>query len=142
MACNQILFIETRPAPKLWTSQSNRFPMLGIGYLISYIQSRYPHIQCFLRSHYNVDIALIKALQPDLIAISATTPMFDAAVSLSKRLEPLGIPIIIGGVHITSMMKSLPKEIVLGVCGEGEETILEIVEILQNGLSLRVFFLQ
>jgi anaerobic magnesium-protoporphyrin IX monomethyl ester cyclase len=136
MACNHILFIETRPAPKLWTSQSDRFPMLGIGYLISYIQSRYPHIQCFLRSHYNVDIALIKGLQPDLIAISATTPMFDAAASLSKRLEPLGIPIIIGGVHITSMMESLPKEIILGVCGEGEETILEIVEILQNGDTL------
>jgi len=136
MACNRILFVETRPAPKLWTSQSNRFPMLGIGYLISYIRSRYPHVQCFFRSHYKVDIPVIKALQPDLIAISATTPMFDEAADLTKRLKPIGIPIIIGGVHITSMPESLSEGFVLGVCGEGEETILEIVEILQKGGTL------
>ena len=136
MACNRILFIETRPAPKPWTSQSNRFPMLGIGYMISYIQSRYPNVKCFLRSHYNVDLAFIKTLQPDLIGISATTPMFDDAVNLSMRLKPLRIPIIIGGVHITSMTESLTKEFVLGVRGEGEETILEIVKILQEGGTL------
>ena len=77
----------------------------------------------------------IKKFRPDIIGISSSTPNFLKAIDLCKKIKKtLNVPIIIGGTHITSV----PEEILkykcfdFGIIGEGETTILELVEKIEN----------
>lgn len=69
--------------------------------------------------------------KPDLIGVSSVTQNFEEAkrfMSLSRK--QLDVPIILGGVHVSTMPSSLPQYVDVGVIGEGEETFLELVNIL------------
>jgi len=73
----------------------------------------------------------------DLIGISSITSTAPRAFKLAGRFRSKGIPIVMGGPHSTF----LPEES-LGyadyiVRGEGEETIVELIEHLESGKDLR-----
>jgi len=68
--------------------------------------------------------------KPDIIGISAMTIEYSGAIKLAKQLKKqLNVPIILGGVHISTLPTSLHPSFDLGVIGEGEETILELLQI-------------
>jgi radical SAM superfamily enzyme YgiQ (UPF0313 family) len=83
----------------------------------------------------------ISTLNPDVIGISSTTLAISSAGALaaaSKSLFP-AVTTLIGGPHATAV----PRETLLrypaldiAVTGEGEETIGELLEVLQNGTPL------
>lgn len=85
------------------------------------------------------DKSLIKEIlkdRPDVIGLSATTPAFESAKFIAQRIKQL-IPstiLIIGGAHITALpyqaMESGGFDI--GVIGEAEETILELLRHIQK----------
>ncbi len=85
--------------------------------------------------------AIIKD-KPDYIGISSTTITVENAAKISAKIKTRfgDIPVIIGGCHITA----LPEETLkmypcfdIAVVGEGEETLLELLEVLnsKNDLS-------
>lgn len=69
----------------------------------------------------------------DLVAISTFTAQSKEAYELARRYRELGVMVVMGGLHVTS----LPDEVVqLGVSaavGEGEVTWPEILEDAQRG---------
>lgn len=74
---------------------------------------------------------------PDLVGISARTPMFKSAVEIAKIVKDWrsDCPIVWGGSHPTIMPEevlSLPEADFL-VCGEGERTLLDLVRALEEG---------
>jgi len=84
---------------------------------------------------YERVIQEIKKFKPDLIGISAVTPSIVKTAKLAKMIKNIypSIPIVIGGAHFTA----LPEKTLLdfpyfdyGIIGEGEETIVELVETL------------
>ena len=81
----------------------------------------------------------IEKYQPDIIGLSAVTPTYVRALNLAQRIKKLkDIPIVIGGPHITTM----PEETInnkcfdVGVIGEAEDTIIELVDALVNNKDL------
>jgi radical SAM superfamily enzyme YgiQ (UPF0313 family) len=78
----------------------------------------------------------LKSFNPDLIGISAMTTAYPEAVKLAKRIKGMNptVPIVIGGVHISTAPWSLSKVFSFGVIGEAEGTFLEVAEYLKlNG---------
>lgn len=72
----------------------------------------------------------VKLFDPDLIGFSAMTVDYALAIELSKKIKLFkNIPIIIGGVHISTLPISMEKSFDIGVIGEGEETILDLVKL-------------
>lgn len=70
----------------------------------------------------------IEKIAPDIVGISAVTENYGRAIELANRVKTLfDIPVIIGGVHITSCPESLDQVFSAGVIGEGEETLLELL---------------
>jgi len=74
---------------------------------------------------------LIKSFNPDLIAISAKTPEYPAALKIIKFIKNAypAISTIIGGVHATSCYSDLAKENCFNIIsiGEGDYVIPDIL---------------
>jgi anaerobic magnesium-protoporphyrin IX monomethyl ester cyclase len=78
-------------------------------------------------------VDIIRRERPDVLGISSTTSSFLEAVRLAeavKRAEP-SVTTVFGGVHVSSLgercLRDFPA-IDLGVVGEGEEAVAEIIE--------------
>jgi len=87
---------------------------------------------------YEKTIEEIKKFQPDIIGLTAVTPSIDRTVKLAymiKRIYPF-VPIVIGGPHFTAVPDKTLKDYPVfdyGVIGEGEHTIVDLVETLASG---------
>ncbi len=84
----------------------------------------------------------ISRLKPDYLGITTVTLSVDKAGAVAEKIKRLmpGIIVIIGGAHVSSApaetMDRL-RSFDVGVIGEGEETILEVLSHLDEGRSLR-----
>lgn len=104
-------------------------PPLGIGYLSAFLKQQNWAVETSF--HHTVE-DLIDA-RPDMVAVSSTTENFHHATLLAQRAkEALNVPVIGGGMHITSLPHALPPVYDLGVVGEGEVTMMEIVKLYRD----------
>jgi radical SAM superfamily enzyme YgiQ (UPF0313 family) len=112
-------------------------PHLGLAYIASYL-TKY--------SKFKIEITIIEGkddlnkiigLKPDLIGFYAYTPNYYEVVGIAKNLKRnIKSTFIIGGPHISSLPNRLDKIFDIGVIGEAEETMLEILDILsKNSLN-------
>lgn len=83
--------------------------------------------------YVEVEPKLLLAQKPDLIGISCTTQDFNRAKRIAQYAkQELGIPVIMGGIHISSLPHILPPEMDVGVIGEGEQTMVELAQLYMN----------
>ncbi len=121
-------------------------PSLGIGYIAAVLE----------QNNYDVDVLDSSALElsydeigeeilkrkPDIVSISALTPTIGAALDAAdkiKNVKPDTI-VVLGGYHPTFEYESLLKEeesIDVIVRGEGEYTMLELVQKIESGGDLK-----
>lgn len=71
----------------------------------------------------------ISEFKPHLIGMASTTESFTEVSKLALEIKRrFDIPIIMGGQHISLFPEQLPESIDAGVIGEGEQTLLELIE--------------
>jgi len=103
-------------------------PALGLGYLMAYLTRHHATANvsfCFSEDE-------LPATRADVVAISATSENFDDARRVAQAArETLGAMIVIGGNHITALPHALPRCFDVGVLGEGEQTFLELIQLLE-----------
>jgi len=111
-------------------------PALGDnGYLdISFINNFLNKIVC----NDKLVIEKVVRFNPDLVAFSAITNLYLPITRLAKKIKKvLDIPIVIGGIHPTS----IPEEVIKDECydalciGEGEEPLEELLQRLEKKQS-------
>jgi radical SAM superfamily enzyme YgiQ (UPF0313 family) len=88
---------------------------------------------------YIEDIAFpdLKQLEDaDLVCISSITSTSPRAFQIAERFKKLGIPVAIGGPHSTFLPEESLQYADYVVRGEGEETIVELLENLETGRPL------
>lgn len=114
----------------------NIIPSLGLSYLAAVLEKNSYNVRiidCTLGIAYeHLKDILYNAEKPDIIGITATTPTFGSARTVAEIARSLfrDSLIVIGGVHVTSLPEQALKEKYFdaGVLGEGEYTLLELVE--------------
>lgn len=122
----------------------NMLPPLGLAYIGAVLENAGYDVKIIDASPFGWQMQQIvqeaKSYAPDYIGISSSTVSFDQAVRLAKSLKKnLPCPIILGGPHVTA----LPEEAIsepcfdIGVIGEGEETIVELLNALSSKSSLK-----
>jgi len=119
---------------------SDRAPPLGLVYLATYLDKKLGGIDTkMFDANFDKDIPKeVSRFKPDMIGISAMTVLYSKAVECAAKLKKLGVPIFIGGVHISTLPGSLNKVFDIGIIGEGEETLKELVElVLKNKFSCK-----
>jgi anaerobic magnesium-protoporphyrin IX monomethyl ester cyclase len=70
----------------------------------------------------------------DLIAISSVTKNYGYAKRIAHYAKCRGLPVMIGGMHISSLPESLSPEMDAGCIGEGEATFTDLMRVfLETG---------
>ncbi len=116
---------------------------LGLMYLAASVRSRWPgsdlRIVDMRLEPLRVD-DILRTFRPDMVGISALTVEADAMHRTAADLRRAGFEglIIAGGPHASGFTFDLMQDgnIDLAVVGEGENTIVEILERLEAGQSL------
>ena len=129
----KILFINAiDPTKPLQTSS----PPLGIGHMISSLRERFGEDTIEFKVVNGGLRAAIEEFGPDIIGISSVSQNFNLAIAYAQIAKAYGIPVICGGVHISMMPSSLTDDMDVGVIGEGEKTIYDLVQafILDGGV--------
>jgi radical SAM superfamily enzyme YgiQ (UPF0313 family) len=119
-------------------------PPLGVMHLASHIRTHgyQPAILDLQVGTWHVGSAAdhVLASTPDVIGISAMTINILNAGGLAEELRRRGFggPIILGGAHVTAVpvdtLDAFPS-IDFGVLGEGELTLLELLDTIHDGRS-------
>lgn len=102
-------------------------PPLGLAYIASYLRE-YSKFDNTVIIDKEEPIKKIRKEKPDVVGISAVTGDVMKAIKLSRCIkQQFDIPTVIGGPHISMLPLSLPKSFDVGVVGEGEQTMSELV---------------
>lgn len=118
---------------------AERVPPIGLVYLATFLRDRIgllnENIKIFDSNFYTDIEKEIDDFKPHIIGLSTMTVNYMAAIAFAELFKKKStIPIIVGGVHVSSLPESLKKCFDLGVIGEGEETLGELVlSYIQNG---------
>lgn len=119
-------------------TQEKRFP-IGLGYLSAILKSR-GHAVSLLDRFADPGKWIPEIHTFDFIGISASTPCFEDALWVLKRLEVEGYagPIALGGPHTTPFPNTISPRINYVVQGEAEYIINDLVDgIHPDGITLR-----
>jgi len=114
---------------------NSRFsPNFGIGYLSSYLKSRFRNIETSVSLLSDDILADISRTRPDIVGISSTSRYVSRLKTLSAQIKDrFDLPIVWGGVHISIAPHELPSTCDVGVTGEGEITFSELLANYSDG---------
>ncbi|MHA1792805.1 MAG: B12-binding domain-containing radical SAM protein, partial [Promethearchaeota archaeon] len=118
-------------------------PPLGLGYLASYLMKNGFKVFILDLALYKITLETLSKFishkQPILIGITALTSYYSEMKKLSLFLKEKfpGIPIVLGGVHVSSLPMESIKECNADfvVVGEGEQTLLELANAISRKSS-------
>lgn len=117
---------------------------LGIAYIAAVLEKEGYEVKIIdaLVKDYeeNFVIEETKIFNPDIIGITSTTAGINSSVSLANLLKKsIKCPIIIGGAHVTAVPTKVMENdcFDVGVIGEGESTIIEIVSKIKKGKDIK-----
>ena len=105
-----------------------RFPQLGIGYLISSINAAFGHNKFKFKVITRNIAAEIKSFRPDVVGITAVSQNYNYAKKAAFIAKQAGLPVIIGGIHISTLPGTMTDNMDVAVIGEGEQTIVDLMD--------------
>lgn len=120
----------------LWINAINSFsegetrhPNLGIGYLIASLKAAFGDT-CFHFKIVNSNIEEeLDGFKPQVVGISCVSQNYGLARDYAQKAHERGIPVMVGGVHISFLPHTLSKAMNVGCIGEGEDTIVDLMHI-------------
>jgi anaerobic magnesium-protoporphyrin IX monomethyl ester cyclase len=105
-----------------------RFPQLGLGYLAASLRNHFEDIQIRIVDR-DVEKEL-DAFKPEIVGITSVSQNYNYAKQYAKMAKKRGAKVIIGGIHISALPQTMTEDMDVAVMGEGEQTIVELVEAL------------
>jgi len=122
----RILFIN---AINPFVEVERRYPNLGLGYLVSSLRNNFGQNTFNFKIIDNNVKKEILSFDPDIIGITSVSQNYNRAKEYAHFAKIKNIPVIIGGVHISTLPQSLSNDMTVGCLGEGEKTILDLFSV-------------
>ena len=124
-------------------------PPLGLLYLAAYLEQNGHHVDVYdLEAEYLTPPELCAKLTGtgvQFIGLTATTPVYFITVAYAEHLRALGIPMVVGGPHITALETEattggpeieIPDAFDYALTHEGEYGLLQLITALETGGDL------
>ncbi len=128
-----IYFVEAK-SPGAHIFSKTTLPRLGSILLATILKEKGYNTKVFIE---DISIPDWRQLEDaDMICISSITSTAPRAYQIAQRFKKLNIPIVLGGPHPTFVPEEGLAYADYVIRGEGEETIVELVEYLEENRSL------
>ena len=108
-----------------------RQPSLGVQYLAAAIRRDRPGRYDIAYADRRVERAM-DDFRPDLVAISSCSAYFGRARAFAQAAKARGLPVLVGGIHVSMLPGSLYPEMDVAVLGEGERTVLALLDLWEE----------
>jgi len=116
---------------------SNTKPPLGLGYLAAYLKSYLDFDNIAVVNSGTRVFERIRDLEPEIVGFTAYSANYPEVLTLMSRVKKeLDVITLIGGPHITALPESLNQNADIGIIGEGEKTLLELMQLYLNKKQL------
>ncbi|MFH1741783.1 MAG: radical SAM protein [bacterium] len=125
----KIVFIETASS-HLHVYSRIHIPRLGCILLGTILKERGYDVNVFVEDLGPIDPQIVQ--EADIVGISTLTPTASRSYQLAQELREAGKTVILGGPHVTFEADEALNYADYVVRGEGEETIVELLEALKN----------
>lgn len=113
------------------TAIGSTAPPLGLCSIATYLE-KYSNFKdtTIINKNYDDIFSRLEEIKPDIVGITAMTIYYPEVTNIAKKVkEKFNIPVIIGGNHISTLPDSFEKCFDIGVIGEAEETMKELIEL-------------
>lgn len=103
-------------------------PPMNLGYLASYLEKH--GVEAYIVDELaGQDVEeVFECIRPDIVGITATTPMVPDAYRVAKIAREFGFLTVMGGTHATVLPEEALQHVDIVVIGEGEKAMLDIVD--------------
>jgi anaerobic magnesium-protoporphyrin IX monomethyl ester cyclase len=129
----RIRFIEPAP-PGPHVYDHIMLPRLGTPLMGAVLAEAGHDVRCYCEIVAPIDIA--DCLSADLIGISSITSTQPAAYQIAAELQAAGVPVVLGGPHVTFLPDEGLDDASHVIRGEGQTTIAELAAALDQGRPL------
>ena len=129
---SKIVFIEPK-APNLHIFSRFPLPRLGTIILGTMMKQRGWEVEIFIEEMREIDFGIIESA--DLVGISTITSTAPRAYAIADRVRKRGIPVLMGGPHVTFMTDEALEHADFIIRGEGEETLMAFIDAREKGES-------
>lgn len=128
-----VYFIEAK-SPGSHIFSFTALPRLGCILLGTILKRNGYNTKVFIEDIAPIDWGLLD--NADMICISAITPTANRAFQLAEKFRKKGVPVAIGGPHSTFLPDEGLQYADYVIRGEGEDTIVELLDHLENNRPL------
>lgn len=127
---SKVTLIEPQP-PGYHVYSGLALPRLGLPLMGAMLRQRGIEVGIYCQSFHPVDWSDV--LKSDLVGISTTTSTAPEAYRMAQRVRSAGIPVVVGGSHVTFLADEALEYADYCVRGEGEHTMMELVDAIDSG---------
>jgi len=131
---SKIVFIEPQ-SPNLHIFSRFKLPRLGIFILGSLMKQRGWKVEIFFEEISKLNWETIKSA--DIVGISTISSTAPRAYKIADKIRSLGIPVILGGPHVSFLPEEALKHGDYVVRGEGEFPLMKFVDSFESSKDFR-----
>ena len=108
-----------------------RVPHLGLLGIGAMLKRELPRVETtIVDANFGDPLRRLKEIEADMVGISAMSVQYGRAAALAGELRAAsGVPVFVGGVHISTLPESLDHSFSFGVIGDGEQPVTRCAEL-------------
>ena len=126
----KIVFIEPK-APGFHVYSKFRYPRLGTLQLGTILKRAGYKVKVFLEESYGIDFDEI--LDADAVGISTIMSTAPRAYEMARQIRKAGIPVFMGGPHVTFVPEEALESCDYVLRGEAEDSITPLIKAMESG---------
>jgi radical SAM superfamily enzyme YgiQ (UPF0313 family) len=105
-----------------------RYPDLGLGYIAAVLRQQFPQEVRLKIINQDFD-RVFQEFQPHIVGLRTVSQNYGLACQISRQAQAAGVPVLIGGIHISSLPESLDPSMTLACLDEGEDTVVDLLRL-------------
>lgn len=126
----KIIFIEPK-SPNLHIFTQFPLPRLGSFILGTLMKNRGWEVEILFEQNQPLDHEKIRTV--DLVGISTITATAPRAYAIADKVRSSGIPVIMGGPHVTFLTDEAMQHADFVIRGEGEVALMQLIDVWETG---------